>query len=64
VTHINPDNLERFFDRFYTADNSRSGKGTRLGLAISKSLMKKMNGDITVSLSGDLLNMNCKFRKL
>ena len=45
---INFENLEHVFDRLYTLDDSRNRKieGNGLGLTISKTLAKKMNGDI------------------
>ncbi|MFK9092660.1 sensor histidine kinase [Bacillus salipaludis] len=51
-----------FFDRFYKADKTRTGKGTGLGLSIAKSLMKKMNGNLTAELQGDQLMMKCEWR--
>lgn len=39
--HINPNQLEQIWDRFYQAEkNHRSKEGTGLGLAISKSILK------------------------
>jgi signal transduction histidine kinase len=64
VTNLNPENLERIFDRFYMADKTRSGKGTGLGLSIAKVLMEKMSGDIKVTMIGDMLNMSCEFRSM
>ncbi|NLM04934.1 MAG: HAMP domain-containing histidine kinase [Clostridiales bacterium] len=60
---LKTENLERFFDRFYRADNSRSEKGAGLGLAISKALMEKMGGDIEISMVSNMLNICCKFKK-
>ncbi|MBS1744154.1 MAG: helix-turn-helix domain-containing protein [Bacteroidetes bacterium] len=47
---IPADQLQQVFDRFYQADNSQSGKigGTGIGLALTKELVKLMDGDITV----------------
>lgn len=55
-----PDALqaERLFNRFYTADVSRSGKGTGLGLAIVRSLAAAYGGDATVRQDGDLLEIS------
>jgi signal transduction histidine kinase len=49
------------FDRFYTADQTRSGKGTGLGLSIARSLMEKMGGRLSAELSGDVLTMTCRW---
>lgn len=64
ASNLYTEDLERLFDRFYMADKTRSGKGTGLGLAIAKSLMEKMDGDIKVSMTGDMLHMCCEFRKV
>lgn len=53
--------VELFFDRFYTADQTRSGKGTGLGLAIAKSLMDKMNGKFSAELKDGWLYMKCSW---
>ena len=47
----------RLFDRFYTADASRSNKSTGLGLAIVKELVERMNGKISASREDELLIM-------
>ena len=38
------------FDRFYTVDNSRTGKNTGLGLYITKVLVEKLGYNITAKL--------------
>jgi signal transduction histidine kinase len=48
---------ERIFERFYTADASRTSKNTGLGLAIAKELVTRMGGNITANAEGDLLVM-------
>jgi signal transduction histidine kinase len=55
-----PDALqaERLFNRFYTADVSRSGKGTGLGLAIVRSLAVAYGGNAAVRQDGDLLEIS------
>jgi signal transduction histidine kinase len=51
--------LSLLFDRFYKADQIRSGKGTGLGLAITRSLMVKMGGEIFAKQIGNRLCMRC-----
>lgn len=45
---IEPDKLNKIFDRFYQADSSRSGKGTGLGLSMVREIAKFHNGKISV----------------
>jgi signal transduction histidine kinase len=49
------------FDRYYKADQTRTGKGTGLGLPIARSLMEKMNGRLTAELIGNQLYMKCEW---
>ncbi|MDR2546638.1 MAG: HAMP domain-containing histidine kinase [Lachnospiraceae bacterium] len=49
--------VEKIFERFYTADLSRSGKNTGLGLAIARELMTRTGGAISASTEGELLIM-------
>lgn len=61
VYQLSQEDLEHLFDRFYKADQTRMGKGTGLGLSIAKTLMKKMNGDLTAKLNGNQLEMICEW---
>ncbi|MDR0221326.1 MAG: HAMP domain-containing histidine kinase [Lachnospiraceae bacterium] len=45
------------FERFYTADASRTSQNTGLGLAIARELLTRMNGRITAEIEGGLLVM-------
>jgi two-component system sensor histidine kinase CiaH len=46
---IRADKLPYIFDRFFRADESRTGKGgTGLGLALAKQIIKLHNGTVTV----------------
>lgn len=48
---ISPDQLDRVFDRFYRADASRrrSDEGAGLGMAITRSIIRAHQGEISVS---------------
>lgn len=61
VKDITEKDVELFFNRFYTADQTRSGKGTGLGLSIAKALMDKMNGKLSAELKDSWLYMKCSW---
>jgi len=46
---------EQIFERFYTADASRTSKSTGLGLAIAKELVTRMGGQIMAETQGESL---------
>jgi len=62
VNQFSQHDLDHMFDRFYKADQTRTGKGTGLGLPIAKSLMEKMNGSITAELIENELCMKCEWK--
>jgi len=45
---ITPDALPHIFERFYRSDESRTGSGAGLGLAIAKELIEAQHGQISV----------------
>ncbi|PAV28289.1 two-component sensor histidine kinase [Virgibacillus profundi] len=54
--------VEHISDRFYMADQSRSGKSTGVGLSIVKSFMDKMNGSLTGHLKDGQLSIVCEWK--
>ncbi|MEP6749961.1 MAG: ATP-binding protein, partial [Bacteroidota bacterium] len=64
--------LENIFDRFYQVDNSHTRKteGTGIGLALTKELVKLMNGEIAVksppagAVKGTEFTVTLPFKKL
>ena len=59
---LSQEDLIFIFDRFYKADQPRTDKGTGLGLSIAKSLMLKMNGNLTAEKKGHELFMICEWK--
>lgn len=58
---INEKDVDKLFDRFYTADKSRSDKNTGLGLAITKALIDKLNNKIEAKLINNKLVIEIKW---
>ena len=58
---IEKNDVEMVFEKFFTADKSKSKKTTGLGLCISKLLVEKMNGYISSSMSGSIFEIKIKF---
>ncbi len=46
---INPEHVDKIFERFYQSDSSRSKGGTGLGLSIAQWIIESHNGSITVA---------------
>ncbi|WP_010651522.1 sensor histidine kinase [Oceanobacillus massiliensis] len=61
AAQLSEQDLEHIFNRFYKADQTRTGSGTGLGLPIAKSLMEKMNGRLTAELMDNQLAMKCEW---
>ena len=59
--NLNNEDIERLFDRFYTADKSRSDKNTGLGLAITKSLVEQLGHKIEGRLENGYLIIEIKW---
>jgi signal transduction histidine kinase len=55
--------VDHLFERFYTADLSRTNQSTGLGLAIVKTLAERMGVRVSATLEGDLLEIRLAFRK-
>ncbi|WP_347550008.1 HAMP domain-containing sensor histidine kinase [Pseudalkalibacillus hwajinpoensis] len=61
VHQLSKQEVNLMFDRFYKADQTRTGSGTGLGLSIAKSLMEKMDGIIYAELKDNQLTMICEW---
>jgi signal transduction histidine kinase len=58
-----PEDAERIFERYYTADASRSGNSSGVGLYISRKLAESMGGRLTAHRQDDRLRMTLVLRK-
>ncbi|NKF08584.1 HAMP domain-containing histidine kinase [Clostridium gasigenes] len=59
---IAKEDVEKLFERFFTADRSRTGKSTGLGLAITKELVQQMGHEIKAELIGDRLRITITWK--
>jgi signal transduction histidine kinase len=50
ASNITKEDIPRLFERFFTADRTRSGGSTGLGLAITKQLVEQMGHKIRAEL--------------
>lgn len=55
-------NLDQLFERFYQVDSARSSDSSGLGLAIVASLVKRMEGKISVQILSDELVIELKLK--
>lgn len=56
--------INALFERFYTADNSRSKQNSGLGLAIVKELVEKNKGSVSASLDQNRLSIQLSFSEI
>lgn len=54
---LTQEELPHVFDRFYTTDQTRSGRNTGLGLAIVRALTEQMGGKAEAKLTGDVFSV-------
>lgn len=54
---LGEEDLTHVFDRFFTSDQTRSGRNTGLGLAIVKSLTEQMGGQVRAELAEGLFSV-------
>lgn len=47
-SHIEKEDIDHIFDRFYRSDKCRKNNGFGLGLSITKEMVDKLNGEIKV----------------
>jgi signal transduction histidine kinase len=62
--NLSEQDIDRLFDRFYTADRSRSSRRTGLGLSIAHSLMLKMNGRLTAAFHDGSVEIRCEWQQI
>ncbi|WP_102028787.1 sensor histidine kinase [Salirhabdus sp. Marseille-P4669] len=60
--HLTEKDVKLLFERFYIADQSRTGKSTGLGLSIVRSLMEKMDGRVAGELNNGQLRIICEWK--
>lgn len=61
---ISQEDVPHVFDRFYTGDQTRSGRNTGLGLAIVKRLAEQMGCEIRASLAGNRFSISILWKTI
>lgn len=56
------EDVDHVFDRFYTADKTRTGQSTGLGLAIVQTLTQRMGHTVSADLAGETFTVTVRFR--
>lgn len=62
-SQLRPEELAHVFDRFYTSDQTRSGRNTGLGLAIVKTLAQQMGGQAQAIQDGSDFTVVLRWQK-
>lgn len=60
---VEEDNINKLFDRFYTADKSRTGQNTGLGLAITRAFVEKLGNQIKATLTEGTFVIEIRWKK-
>lgn len=61
--NLDRDSVDKLFDRFYTADKSRTNQSTGLGLAITKAFVERLGNEINAEMRKDNLVIIIKWKK-
>lgn len=59
--NLNEEDIEKIFQRFYTADNSRADRNTGLGLAIAKEIVNQLGNIIEAELENGKIIIKIKW---
>lgn len=60
--HINDEDVDHVFERFYTADRMRTGQNTGLGMAIVKALVERMGHHVSAKLQNGIFTVLVSWR--
>ncbi len=60
--NLSEEDIAHLFERFFTADPTRSGKSTGLGLAITKELVEQMGHEISAKIADCKLSIIIKWK--
>ena len=63
-TKLNSEDIKHIFERTFTADRTRTGQGTGIGLAITKELVVQMGHEISAILDNNKLSIIIKWKTL
>ena len=54
---------DELMERFVRGDVSRTTEGSGLGLSIARSILERQNGELKITLDGDLFKVEMKLKK-